>query len=491
MQQHSRDFLARASDALAQPEGAAARAALGRRMPLLRDAAVKGFGGREAFEDLRQRVKRIREHSLANLGHYLDGFVSQARDNGSSVHFARNGGELNAIVVDICERVEARRIAKGKSMITEETGLNAALEAAGMQVRETDLGEYIIQEAGETPSHIVGPALHKTEAEIRELFLARHDLGARDLATAGDMVSEARSVLREDFLAADVGIVGSNALIAENGYSMLVTNEGNGDLCVNLPPVLIVCTSIDRVLPRAIDAMAMLRLLVRSTTGQAVTCYTSFYSGPRRHADIDGPLETHFVLLDSGRSDLLASDYHEMLACMRCGACLNHCPVYTSAGGHAYGWVYPGPMGSVLTPLLTSLEEAAPLPDACTACGRCAEVCPAAIPLPELLRDLRAEKYRDGITPARWRFGLGLFGWLARHPSIYRLATGLAVHLMHAVGRRAGVLRRWPLAGGWLSERDLPAPESSESYLRRLRREQKKAGGSARKKPDPADGTAP
>jgi L-lactate dehydrogenase complex protein LldF len=463
----SRDFIARAGEALGQPERAANREALGVFMPELRRAAMEGLGGTASFEDLREAFRQVREHSLANLAHYLGQYVDQARANGSQVHFAANAQEMNERVLEICRGADARRIAKGKSMITEETGLNAALAAEGFAVCETDLGEYIIQQAGETPSHIVGPALHKPEAEIRELFLERHDLGERELSGAPEMVAEARAVLRDTFLSADVGIIGSNALIAESGYSMLVTNEGNGDLCANLPPVLIICTSIDRVLPRSRDAMAMLRLLVRSTTGQPITCYTSFYSGPRREGDVDGPVETHVVLLDNGRSDLLASDYREMLQCVRCGACLNHCPIYTSAGGHAYGWVYPGPMGSVLTPLLTSLEEAAPLPDACTACGRCEEVCPAAIPLPDLLRDLRTEKFEAGITPGRWRLGLRLHAWLCRHPRLYRWGTRSFVGLLHRAGRRAGVLRRAPLAGGWLGTRDLPVPAAGDTFLGR------------------------
>lgn len=470
MELHSKDFLARADEALRQPERAANREALGVFMPEMRRAAVDDFGGDARFDALRRAVHDIQDHSLANLAHYLDAFLREARENGNTVHFARDGDELNEHVLEICRQVEAKRVAKGKSMITEETGLNAALEAEGLSVRETDLGEYIIQEAGERPSHIVGPALHKPEAEIRELFLARHDLGERELADAPSMVAEARQILRDDFLAADVGIVGSNALIAENGYSMLVTNEGNGDLCVNLPPVLIICTSVDRVLPRASDAMAMLRLLVRSTTGQPVTCYTSFYSGPRRQGDIDGPVETHIVLLDNRRSDILASDYRDMLQCIRCGACLNHCPIYMSAGGHAYGSVYPGPMGSVLTPLLSSLEEAAPLPDACTACGRCEEVCPAAIPLPGLLRDLRTEKFSEGITPARWRLGMRLHGWLCRHPHLYRWTVAVGVSILHRLGRRSGALSRVPLAGGWLAARDLPAPAEQSSFLASYRR---------------------
>ncbi|MCB1710483.1 MAG: lactate utilization protein, partial [Halioglobus sp.] len=277
--------------------------------PIIRDAAMNSFGH---FEELRQHVKQVKQHTLTHLDHYLARFEQQALHNGNHVHFADDGDQMNSIVLDICQQHSARRIAKGKSMVTEETGLNDFLKRAGLRVMETDLGEYIIQQAGETPSHIVGPALHKSAAEIRELFLAKHDLGERDLAETTDMVAEARRVLREHFLKAEVGIIGANALIAENGYSMLVTNEGNGDLCANLPNVLIVCTTLDRVLPRASDATAMLRLLVRSATGQPQTCYTSFYSGPRREPDTDGPRETHILLLEDRRTEILASDYRAM-----------------------------------------------------------------------------------------------------------------------------------------------------------------------------------
>jgi L-lactate dehydrogenase complex protein LldF len=344
-------------------------------------------------------------------------------------------------------------------MVTEETNLNRFLQRAGLDVMETDLGEYIIQQAGETPSHIVGPALHKSADEVRELFQSKHDLGPRELPETADLVGEARQVLREHFLKAEVGIIGANALIAENGYSMLVTNEGNGDLCANLPRVLIVCTTIDRVLPRAQDATAMLRLLVRSATGQAQTCYTSFYSGPRRESDVDGPVEAHFVLLDNQRSDILAGGYREILECIRCGACLNHCPIYTAVGGHAYGWVYQGPMGSVLTPLLTSLEQSHHLPNACTGCGRCAEVCPANIPLPDLLRDLRHEESNKKLSAPRWRYGLKLHAWLARHPPLYHRLTAAIIPLLHLLGRRRGSFSRLPFAGGWTSQRDFPAPQ--------------------------------
>jgi L-lactate dehydrogenase complex protein LldF len=478
VEQYSQTFLDNASQALKDTPRAQRRDLLALFTPLVRDAAVDKF---EHFEATRRHVKRVREHALANLDHYLAQFEREAVHNGNRVHFATDGEELNSIVLDICQQHGARRIAKGKSMVTEETGLNDFLLRAGLEVMETDLGEYIIQQAGETPSHIVGPALHKSAAEIRDLFLDRHDLGERELPETSDLVGEARRILREHFLNAEVGIIGSNALVAENGYSMLVTNEGNGDLCANLPNVLIICTTVDRILPRGEDATAMLRLLVRSATGQAQTCYTSFYSGPRREQDLDGPLETHIVLLDNKRSDILASDYREMLQCMRCGACLNHCPIYAGVGGHAYGWVYPGPMGSVLTPLLTSLEASHALPNACTACGRCAEVCPALIPLPDLLRDLRHEEARHKLSPGRWRLGMKMHAWVAAHPRLYRLLVGPAIAMMHRLGRRKGSFRKIPMGGGWTSQRDFPAPEGP-SFMSQYRSARKSAAreGSAR-----------
>jgi L-lactate dehydrogenase complex protein LldF len=454
----SRAFLENADEALQQPEKVARRGLIGQVLPRARQQAVDDFID---FDRLREHVQRVRQHSLDHLEHYLAQFEEQARANGNSVHFAASGEELNSIVLGICQQHRARRVAKGKSMITEETGLNDHLKRAGLDVLETDLGEYIIQQAGETPSHIVAPALHKSLADIRELFLARHQLGPRELPNAQTMVSEARQVLREHFLAAEVGVIGANALIAENGYSLLVTNEGNGDLCANLPPVLIVCTSIERILPRATDVAALLRLLVRSATGQSVTSYTSFYSGPRRPDDNDGPIETHFVLLDNKRSDILASDYREMLQCIRCGACLNHCPIYVNVGGHAYGSVYQGPMGSVLTPLLTSLAQSSALPNACTSCGRCEEVCPAAIPLPALLRGLRHEENTQKLSAPRWRLGVSLHSAIARRPWLYRRLTGMGVRILNRIGRRSGVLRKLPLAGGWTEHRDFPAPQQA------------------------------
>ena len=458
MEQHSNVFLNNASEALKNIEKAERRDTSALLASQLRATAVEEFKG---FDDLRLQVKKVRQHTLNNLDHYLTRFEKEAVYNGNQVHYARDGNECNSVILDICQQHDALRIAKAKSMVTKETGLNSFLQSAGLDVMETDLGEYILQQAGETPSHIVSPALHKSADEIRALFQQKHDLGPRELKKNSDLVTEARQVMRQHFLQAEVGIIGANALIAENGYSMLVSSEGSGDLCATLPKVLIICTTIDRLIPRAEDASAMSRLLFRSATGQPQACYTSFYSGPRREGDPSGPLETHFVLLDNNRSNILASDYREILECIRCGACLNHCPIYTSIGGHAYGSVYPGPIGSVLTPLLTSLEQSHLLPNACTSCGRCAEVCPADIPLPDLLRDLRHEEATQKLSAPRWRYGLALHTWLARHPSIYHALSATGIRMLHWLGRKRGGFAKLPFAKGWTSQRDFPAPQKS------------------------------
>ncbi len=456
MKQTSNAFLDTARGNLADQRLREHMNGLGITIPLGRAMAMEELGN---FEVLRSHLRDIKDHTLNNLDYYLGRYEENVIQRGGQVHWASDASELNDIVAGICQRIEARQVAKGKSMVTEETALTAHLQALGLEVTETDLGEYIIQLADEPPSHIVGPAFHKTPEQIRELFLEHHQLGERSLETPTEMVQEARDILRDKFLNADVGIIGANALVAEDGRSMLVTNEGNGDLGANLPRVAIVCTTIDKVLPRAEDATALLRLLARSAIALPVSAYTSFYTGPRRDEDLDGPEEFHVVLLDNRRTEILGSKYQDMLRCMRCAACLNHCPVYIGAGGHAYGWVYPGPMGSVLTPLLTSLEESSLLPEACTSCGRCAEVCPAEIPLPDLLRDLRAESVQSGLTPWRWRWAMRLHAWLAKRPGLYHFTTGMAIKLMHRMGRKNGFFSKLPVAPGWSSVRELPAPQ--------------------------------
>ena len=336
-----------------------------------------------------------------------------------------------------------------------------------MTVVETDLGEYIVQLAGETPSHIIAPAVHKTREQITDLFHEHHSpLGYTDRVTQREaLVNEARSVLRERFVTADVGITGANFLVAETGANVIVTNEGNGDLTSCLPRVHIVTAGIEEIVPSLDDLAVLLRVLARSATGQEFSAYTSLYSGPRRPGDMEGPEAYHVVLLDNGRSRLLGGQYQAMLRCIRCGACLNHCPVYGSIGGHAYGWVYSGPMGSVLTPLLNGFDQSLDLPNACTLNGRCKEVCPVRIPLSDLLLKHRVEQHERRLSSGLGRFLLGAWAWLACRPRLYQGVMALPLRVMHMLGRRRGGLTWLPGAGGWTGSRDFPVP-ARRSFMR-------------------------
>ncbi len=413
------------------------------------------------FEQLRSAAREIKEHTLAHLDFYLERFESQVIASGGHVHWARTPAEAREIVVDLCRRTGARSVTKGKSMVGEEIAINPALENAGLEVIETDLGEYIIQLAKEPPSHIIAPAVHKTRDQVSDLFQAHHSrYGYNQRVTeVPDIVNEARQVLRDAFLSADVGITGANFLVAETGSIVIVTNEGNGDLTNTLPGVHIVTASIEKVVPTLEDVTAILRLLGRSATGQEMSTYTTFSTGPRRSADLDGPKEFHVLLVDNGRSQMLGNEFREMLRCIRCGACLNHCPVYGSVGGHAYGWVYPGPMGSVLTPLMVGLEKANHLPNACTLNGRCEQVCPMSIPLPRMLRQLRNREFEQRLTPTRMRWGLSIWAYLATRPRLYQSITSILARLLEILGRKRGRLRYLPFAHGWTKVRDMPAPQ--------------------------------
>jgi L-lactate dehydrogenase complex protein LldF len=413
------------------------------------------------FESLRDEAKRIKDDVLAHLDHYLARYEEAVTRAGGRVHWARDAVEACEIIVGLCRSAGAQLVARGKSMVGEEIGVSAALEAAGMHVQETDLGEYIIQLAHEPPSHIIVPAVHKTKAQVADLFAAAHrTLGVDGPRTeVADLVNEARQVLRQQFFRADVGITGANFLIAETGSHIIVTNEGNGDLSSTLPKVHIVTAGIERVVPTLDDASTLLRLLARSATGQATETYTTVTTGPRRPDDLDGPVEYHVVLVDNGRSRMLGGAFREMLRCIRCGACMNHCPVYNAIGGHAYGWVYPGPMGAVLTPLFIGLDKAKDLPNACTLNGHCSDVCPVRIPLPELLRKLRNLQFERGIAPPALRWGLKAWTFVATRPRLYHAVTGPAVRVLAALGGRRGRLARLPLAGAWTHARDLPAPQ--------------------------------
>ncbi|MGC2854700.1 LutB/LldF family L-lactate oxidation iron-sulfur protein [Novispirillum sp. DQ9] len=430
------------------------------------------------FEALREDGKALKDHVLANLDFYLEAFEAKVLEQGGHVHWCATAEDARQAVLKICRAQNARTVTKGKSMIAEELGLNAFLEKEGVQPIETDLGEYIIQLRHEPPSHIIAPAIHVRKEMVADAFRATHTHlpHDRDLSEPRQLLDEARAELRDKFLAADVGITGANLLIAETGSTIIVTNEGNGDLTQLLPKVHVVIASLEKVVPTLEDATTVLRLLARSATGQEFSSYTTFSTGPRRPGDPDGPEEFHVILLDNGRTKMLGSEFQEMLRCIRCGACMNHCPVYGAVGGHAYGWVYPGPMGSVLTPALIGIENAAPLPNASTLCGRCESVCPMKIPLPRMLRDWREREFKANLTPERQRWGLKAWAFAATRPGLYRLGTRLGARLMALAGGRTGRLSQVPMAAAWTQSRDMPTP-AGETFMDLYRRRQKQRKG--------------
>jgi L-lactate dehydrogenase complex protein LldF len=423
------------------------------------------------FEALRELGRDIKNHTIAHLDFYLDTYARNVEAAGGKVHWCETADDARRAVVEICRAVGARTVTKGKSMIGEELGINEHLEAAGIEPIETDLGEYIIQLRKEPPSHIIAPAFHLNREDWIEAFREKHtELAAnRVLDERKTLIDEARTILRSRFLAADVGITGANMLIAETGSSVIVTNEGNGDLTQTLPKVHIVLASIEKVVPTLEDACTILRLLARSATGQDFSTYTTFSTGPRRGPDLDGPGEYHVILLDNGRTSMIGTEFQEMLRCIRCAACMNHCPVYGAVGGHAYGWVYPGPMGSVLTPSLIGVDKAGHLPNASTFCGKCESVCPMKIPLPKMMRHWREREFERHLSPSAGRFGLGLWAWFARRPWAYRLATRIGAGTLGLAGRKRGRFGSLPLAGGWTGGRDMPAPEGETFQARYAR----------------------
>lgn len=413
------------------------------------------------FDAIRASAIEIKNHSLAHLEEYLTSFEQQVERSGGHVHWAETAAQATEIVTDLCKSVNANKITKGKTMVGEEIGVNEAIVAQGMQPVETDLGEYIIQLAKEPPSHIIAPAIHKSGKQIAELFHQHHaKLGyTQPLEDPQAIVNEARTILREEYVTADVGITGANLLIAETGSTIIVTNEGNGDLTASLPRMHIVIASIEKVVPTLEDATTILRLLARSATGQEITAYTTFFTGPKRQADLDGPEHFHVVLVDNQRSEMLGNQYRDMLRCIHCGACLNHCPIYSTVGGHAYGWVYPGPMGAVLTPLMTGIKQGYHLPQASTFCGRCEEVCPQSIPLPKLLREHRFQIHERKVDNLSARWSLALWSVLARHPALYRFVTATGARIMKLFAGQDSRLRWMPFAGAWTRQRDFPAPQ--------------------------------
>lgn len=459
MQPTAHNFKENAREAIKDPNLAEALSNLQTGFVAARSRAAAGL---DEFEDMRDVSVDLKNHILANLDHYLGLFEERVTAQGGTVHFCATAEEARQTILDLCRRYDAKTVTKGKSMVGEEIAINSFLEANGIEPVETDLGEYIIQLAEEPPSHIIGPAVHKTKDQVSDLFHEHHQKYGKTerLTEAEDIVNEAREVLRKRYFEADVGITGANFLIAETGSTIIVTNEGNGDLTQMLTRAHVVITSIEKVVPTLEDVSTILRVLGRSATGQEMSAYTTLSTGPRREGDLEGPEGFHVVILDGGRSDLLGTNKQDLLRCIRCGACMNHCPVYTTVGGHAYGWVYPGPIGAALDPHFIGIEEGRHLPNASTFCGRCQEVCPMRIPLPKIMRHWREEAFEQGLPPAKERYGLKAWAFMARRPRLYRLATRIAMRLMGRAGSvRGGRFESLPLAGGWTRGRDMPAPE--------------------------------
>ena len=440
----------------------------------------EGFGGarRQAavdrlpeFEALRDAARDIKDHVIAHLDLYLERFERRVEESGGTVHWCETPGEARDLVLRLCREVDARTVTKGKTMIAEEIGLNPFLESHGIAPVETDLGEYIIQLADEPPSHIIAPAIHKTKDQVADLFHEHHRRHGRTrrLDDPGELVDEARQILRRKYIEADVGITGANFLIAETGSAVIVTNEGNGDLTQTLPRRHIVLATPEKIAPTLEDAATLLRVLARSATGQEFSVYTTFSTGPRRPDDLDGPESFHVVILDNGRSRLVGSPFQDMLRCIKCGACLFHCPVYASVGGHAYGSVYQGPMGAVLTPHLIGLPAARHLPDASSLCGRCEAVCPVRIPIPRMLRRLRERSHGEGLAPPSERLAVAVWAWIAQRPRVYRLCARFLAGVLRTAAGRSGRLRRLPLSRGWTAGRDFPAPQG-ETFMDLWRR---------------------
>ncbi|MBE2200601.1 MAG: iron-sulfur cluster-binding protein [Anaerolinea sp.] len=375
-------------------------------------------------DELRDHFKAMRAATLANLAEHLQTFERNALAAGAHVHWAKDGAEACTIVTDIARRRGVTLATKSKSMATEEIHLNKALTAAGIQPVETDLGEWIIQLAEEPPSHIIAPAIHKTKEQVAELF-ARESGRPQSAADIPALTAEARRMLREKFLAAGMGISGGNLAVAEAGSILLVTNEGNGRMITSAPPVHVAIIGIEKIAPTWDDAAVWLSLLARSATGQPMSIYTTVVTGPKRMGDPDGPEEVHVVLLDNGRSHLIGTKYEEVLQCIRCGACLNVCPVYRAAGGHAYGSPYSGPIGAVISPLLFGLDKYPALPHASSLCGACKDVCPARIDLPRMLLELRADLVTQGMAHGSEALLEGGVSLAMRNEQVWALVMGL------------------------------------------------------------------
>lgn len=460
------DFRGRAEAALKDPQLQDALARATTRFIGLRKTA---FADLPDGETLRGRAAAAKAEAIRHLDRYLAQFVAAARAAGCTVHAAADAAEARTIILEIARTRAVRRIVKSKSMATEEIHLNGALEAAGLTVTETDMGEWIIQLAGEMPSHIIAPAIHKTKAQVADLFAAAS--GGEVPDTIEGMVGLARSLLREAFLIADMGISGVNVAVAETGSIAIVTNEGNGRLVTSLPRIHVAVMGIEKLVPTLEDLITILKVLPRSATGQKTSCYVSVLTGPAAPGEEDGPEELHLVLLDNGRSGALGTDFEDSLSCLRCGACLNVCPVYRQIGGHAYGSVYAGPIGITITPMLTPGPEAHAIAAGSTLCGACHDVCPVRIDIPRMILHRRAEAVEHQGAEVADRLAFRTLALILRHPTLYRLAAA-AGRLLQRPFLRDGRISHLPgPLAAWTASRDFP-PLARRSFQARWRRGQ-------------------
>ena len=451
------EFLAAANQALADLNLQSALSRLGETLAARNRDAFAAF---DRSDLLRQKARTIKDATLAELDRHLETLETSVRERGGEVHYAADGQEACSTILEIIRRAGASRVVKSKSMTTEEIHLNRALEAAGLDVVETDFGEYILQVAGQRPSHLVAPALHLRVAEVAEIL--SRDAGRPLPADPEQLAAYARARLRDRFAAAEVGITGANFAVAETGTIVLISNEGNARLTTSLPRIHIALLGMEKVIPRLADLPVFLKVLARAATGQKLSVYTSLVTGKRQPGELDGPDEFHLVVLDNGRSNILGGPLRESLFCIRCGACLNVCPIYRNVGGHAYGGVYAGPIGAVLTPLYDGLTANEHLPHASSLCGACQAACPVKIQIPELLIKLR-EQLHHQPSHTGWleRTAYRVWAWTMRSALRYRFATWLATRTAGRWWRRRRWLSHWPGLSGWTDTRDFPAPAAA------------------------------
>ncbi len=449
------EFIAASNEALQTPNLQLALSRLGETL---------AAGNKSAFEKLpgssllRDKARAIKDETLAQLDVHLQILEAAVRAKGGHVHYAADAADANEIVERIAKERGIRRVVKSKSMVTEEIHLNHHLEQAGIEVTETDFGEFIIQVAGERPSHLVGPALHKTAEEMAVVLNERFD---QQLSKEPhEMAQFARGYLRQKFAQAEMGVTGGNFLVAETGTVVLISNEGNARLTTSVPRVMVSVVGIEKVIPQLSDLPIFLKVLARAATGQKLSIYTSMITGPRREGEGDGPEEFHLVLLDNGRSRILGSPSRESLFCIRCGACLNICPVYRKIGGHAYGSNYSGPIGAVISPLYDGLKQTYHQPHASSLCGACQAACPVKIQIPELLIRNRKAQHEEKVAPAGEELIYRLWSWVMRRPRLYRWAARVGAWTMGARARQGWVAKLPGPLAGWTAHRDFPVPDA-------------------------------